>query len=268
MAHFLGEGFDVYNIDWGVPTQAERHLGMDDYVERYIDGIVDHLRERTGSDRVNILGYCMGGTMSAIYTALHPEKVKNLMLMAAPVDWSSREHLLAKWTDPRYYDVDRLIDVHGNVPAEMLQGAFSLLRPVSNMVAKYVTFYERLEDRKFLEDYFAMEAWLNDNIPVAGALFKTFVKELMQQNKLIAGEFRVGGRNVDLGRITCPVLNLAAEHDHLVPCEQSLPLKHVVGSKDYEAITFPAGHIGLAVGSKANRELWPHAAQWLAQRSD
>lgn len=268
IAHFVDGGFDTYKIDWGVPSHAERFLNMNDYVEGYLHEVIDHVRERTGSDKVNLLGYCMGGTMSTMYTALHPDKIKNLILMAAPVDWSNRDHLLAKWTSADVFDVDRLIDVFGNAPADMLQNSFALLKPVSTMVEKYVNFYENMEDEKFLEDYFAMETWLNDNIPVAGEMFREFVKFCMQQNRLIEGKLSIGERLVDLKQITCPVLNLTAEHDHLVPCGQSLPLEGAVSSTDYKGVRFPAGHIGLAVGSKANRELWPMARDWLAARSD
>ena len=265
--HFISAGFDTYNIDWGVPTDADRRLGMKEYIEGYMDRVVDNLRERTGSEKVNILGYCMGGSMSAIYAALHPEKVENLTLLAAPVDWSSRDHLLAKWVDPKYFDVDALVDAFGNVPADMFQSAFTLLKPVANLLSKPIHFYEKIEDEKFLEDYFALETWLNDSVPLAGEMFRQFVKHCMQENRLIEGRLKVGGRLVDLRQITCPILNLMASKDHLVPCGQSLPFNDAVGSSDRKAINFPAGHIGLAVGRKAHRELWPEAVDWLAQRS-
>jgi len=266
--HFVTRGFDTYNVDWGIPSDGDRFLDIEDYVERQLDPVIDFLRERHECEQINVLGYCMGGTLSAMYTALHPEKVKNLILLAAPVDWSHREHLLAKWTDASVFDVDKLIEVYGNAPAELLQGSFLMLKPVSTLVEKYFTFYEHLDDEKFLEDFFAMETWLNDNIPVAGEMFRQFVKYCMQQNKLIKGELRIGGRRVDLKQITCPVLNLMAQADHLVPPDQSLPFNDAVGSKDREAINFRAGHIGLAVGSKANKELWPKVADWLAKRSE
>lgn len=268
VAHFVQRGFDTYNVDWGVPADGDRYLDLEDYVEGYLGTIVDQLRERTGQEQVNILGYCMGGSMSAMYTALHPEKVKNLILMAAPVDWSSKEHLLAKWTQKDVFDVDRLIAVYGNAPAELLQSSFLLLKPVSTMVEKYFSFYENLEDEKFLEDFFAMETWLRDNIPVAGEMFRQFVKYCMQENLLIQGRLRIGRRTVNLKNITCPILNLMAQQDHLVPPEQSLPFNDAVGSQDRKAINLPAGHIGLAVGSKAQRELWPKACEWLGERSD
>ena len=73
---------------------------------------------------------------------------------------------------------------------------------------------------------------------------------------------------MDLKNIRCPVLNLSAQKDHLVPCSQSLPFNDAVGSDDRKSINFPAGHIGMAVGSKAHRDLWPKACEWLAERSE
>lgn len=265
---FLRAGFDVYLIDWGVPTEADKHLTLEHYVERYMHNVVNFVRECTGEDQVSLLGYCMGGTMSAMYTALHPELIRNFILMAAPVDWSDREALLCVWTDPKWFDVDKVVDAFGNAPPAWLQGSFAILKPVSNLIEKYLTFYDRMEDEKFLEEFFAMETWVNDNIPVAGETFRQFVKDCFQRNLLVQGRLRLGRKVVDLRNVTCPVLNLMASADHLVPCGQSAPFNDLVGSKDRRSITFPAGHIGLSVGSKAQKELWPSVCQWLAERSD
>lgn len=267
VSHFVNRGFDVYNIDWGVPSDGDRHLSLEDYVSGYLDRVIDQIRERTGVEQINLMGYCMGGSMSAMYTALKPEKIKNLILLAAPVDWSSRDSLLSVWSDEKYFDVDRMIEVCGNAPANWLQGSFLLLKPVQNLLEKYVNFYENMEDEKFLEDFFAMETWLNDNIPVAGETFRQFVKYCFQKNMLIEGKLEIGGQRVDLKRIECPILNLVAQNDHLVPPAQSLPFNAAVSSADRKTINFPAGHIGMAVGSRAHRDLWPKVCDWLQERS-
>lgn len=265
--HFVQRGFDTYLIDWGVPIEADRHLTLDDYINGYMVNVIDYVRERTGSEQVNILGYCMGGTMSSMFTALHPDKVKNLILMAAGIDFSTREGLLNLWTQPEVMDVDRFVNAFGNAPAEFLQGSFLALKPIQNLIEKPLNFYERLEDDAFIEDYFAMESWLNDNIPVPGEVFREFVKYLYQQNRLVKNQMPVGKHIVNLKNITCPVLNLMAKKDDLVPCSQSVVFNELVGSTDRRTIEFPAGHIGLAVGSRAQRELWPQACDWLAERS-
>ncbi len=268
VAHFVNSGFDTYNIDWGKPTDGDRYLAIEDYVLRYIDHCVDKVRERSGCDKINILGYCMGGSLSTMYTALRPQKVKNLMMLAAPVDWSGKDSLLQVWCDEKYFDVDKMIEVYGNAPTHWLQTSFQWLKPVQNLAEKWVGFYDNMENEKYLEDFFAMETWLNDNIPVAGETFRQFVKYCFQQNRLIQGKLELGGERVNLKNITCPILNLVAQHDHLVHPNQSLPLNEAVGSTDRTTINFPAGHIGLAVSGKAHKDMWPKAVQWLAERSD
>jgi polyhydroxyalkanoate synthase len=123
------------------------------------------------------------------------------------------------------------------------------------------------DDPEAVDDFLTMEAWLNDNIPVAGEVYREFVKYLYQQNLLVQNKLPVGRHTVDLRKITCPVLNIMAKSDDLVPCAQSLPFNDLVSSKDRKSIVIPAGHIGLAIGGKAQREVWPHACDWLAERS-
>ncbi len=267
VSHFVRAGFDTYLIDWGAPTHADRHLNLDDYINGYIANVVDYVCERTGEPQASILGYCMGGTMSSMFTALHQEKVKNLMLLAAGIDFSTREGLLNLWSDPDYFDVDKFVDAFGNAPAEFLQINFQLLKPVQNFIEKPINFYEKADDDKFVEDFLTMETWLNDNISVPGEVFREFVKYLYQKNLLVKNLMPVGKHTVDLRKITCPVLNIMARNDDLVPCAQSTPFNDLVGSKDRKSIVVPAGHIGLAVGSKAQKEAWPEACRWLAERS-
>jgi polyhydroxyalkanoate synthase subunit PhaC len=267
VSHFVQAGFDTYLIDWGAPTEADRSRTISDYVNCSLGNVVDFLRDLRGAPRVNVLGYCMGGTLSAIFSALHPEKVKNLMLLAAGIDFATREGLLNLWSDAKYFDVDKFVDAFGNCPAEFLQSSFLLLKPVQNLLEKPINFLENLDNDQFVEDFITMETWLNDNIAVPGEVFREFVKYLYQQNLLVQGRLPIGKKTVNLRRITCPVMNIMAQSDDLVPCAQSAPFNDLVGSVDRASIVAPAGHIGLAIGSKAQREVWPQVVQWLASRS-
>jgi polyhydroxyalkanoate synthase len=267
IGHFVKAGFDTYMVDWGVPTHADRHNTLDTYINGYLPNVADFIAARTGSPEVSLLGYCMGGTMSSMFAALHPDRVKNLMLLAAGIDFSTREGLLNLWADPRYFDVDAFIDAYGNCPAEFLQASFLLLKPVGNFLQKPLGLFDRLEDEDFVDEYMTMETWLNDNIPIPGEVYREFIKYLYQQNLLVKNQLPVGRRIVDLRQITCPVLNLLATRDDLVPPGQSKPFNDLVGSSDKKTIELPAGHIGLAVGSKAQRQLWPEVVRWLAERS-
>jgi polyhydroxyalkanoate synthase len=124
-----------------------------------------------------------------------------------------------------------------------------------------------MENEKFVDDFLTMEYWLNDNIPLSGQVYKQFVEDCFHKNLLIQNKMYLGSHRVDLTKITCPVLSIVAEQDHLVhPCS-SEPINQAVGSKDTELMTFPSGHIGLSVSSRAMKSLWPEVGEWLAERS-
>jgi polyhydroxyalkanoate synthase len=209
----------------------------------------------------------MGGTMAALFTAVRPAPVKTLTLLAAPIDFSGRQSLLNVWADRRHFDVDAFVDAYGNCPAPFLQSCFLYTRPVQNLVEKVLGFCDQMDDPRFLQNFFAMERWVNDNIPVAGETFREFVKKLYQENQLVRGEFHLGGERVELARINCPLLLLTAESDHLVHPSSTLQLREHVGSRDVESMMIDAGHVGLVVSSKAHRTFWPAAVRWLAARS-
>jgi polyhydroxyalkanoate synthase len=261
----LDRGFDVYMIDWGVPTRDDRALRLHDYVCRFLRHVVDFVCDHAGTQQLNLLGYCMGGTMSTMFTALYPRRVRSLTLLATPIDFGGDDGLLNLWAHEDHFDVDQLIDTYGNCPGEFLQYCFQLMKPVQNFAEKYVTFFENQDDGAFLHSFFAMERWVNDCIPVAGETFRDYVKMLYQRNLLVNGDLLLDGVSVKLSDITCPLLLLVADQDHLVPPDSSLALARHVRSKKVKSLSINAGHIGLAVSSKAHRQLWPKAADWIAQ---
>lgn len=264
---YLERGFEVYLIDWGVPTREDRGLTLEDYVSGRLARVVDFVLRQRASERLHLLGYCMGGTIAALYTALQPRKVHTLTLLAAPIDFSGKDSLLHVWTNRKSFDVDALIDVHGNCPAEFLQQCFLAMRPVQNLLEKNICLLENLDDGRFLSSYFAMETWVNDNIPVAGATFREFVHKLYQNNELVRGEFELGQQRVELEQIRCPLLLLTADKDHLVVPASTRGIRSRVGSREVDELRIDAGHVGLVVSSKAHKTLWPAATRWLAERS-
>jgi polyhydroxyalkanoate synthase len=267
VGRYLQRGFDVYMIDWGIPSDEDHHLRIQDYVHGFLDESIAHVLREHGLPALHLLGYCMGGTMSAIYAALHPERVATLTLLAAPLAFEGNESLLNVWTAGHRFDVDAFIDAHGNCPAWFLQGCFLLMKPVQNIFERSLALYDQMGDPQALTNYFAMERWINDNIPVAGATFRAFVKQLYQRNELVRGELRFDGVPIDLRRVVCPLLLLTAKNDHLVPPRSTEGIRPHVGSTDLQSMSAEGGHVGLVVGGKAQKTLWPAATQWLAERS-
>jgi polyhydroxyalkanoate synthase len=262
----LDNGFDVYMIDWDEPSSLDRSLTLDDYVNRYMENCVDVVRERSGHDAINVLGYCMGGTMSTMYAALHPEKVRTLALMAAGLCFAGDSGVLELWGDDEYFEPRAVTDTFHNVPAEFLDVGFALMDPVQNYVTKYVNLYENVEDEDFVENFARMEEWLGDGIDVAGQTFVEFIEDIYQENKLMNNELYLGGEHVDIENIDMPVLQIVAEYDHLIPPEASKPFNDAIPSEDKTIMEFPTGHIGMSVSSKSHAKLWPDVCDWFETR--
>lgn len=265
---YLAQGFDVYLIDWGEPSIGDRNLTLDDYVRDRLARVVAHVLREHGTSATHLVGYCMGGTLATLFTAIEPDRVKTLTLLAAPIDFSARGSLINLWVSRKYFDVDRFIDAHGNCPAWFLQLCFLYTKPIQNLVEKYVTFYEQVEDPRFLSTFLAMERWTSDNIPIAGEAFREFVKKLYQGNELVSGQFHLGDQRIALEQIDCPLLLLTARNDHLVVPASTAGIKGHVGSQDIKDMTIDAGHVGLVVSAKAHKTFWPEATRWLAERSE
>jgi polyhydroxyalkanoate synthase len=261
----LDEGLDLYVIDWGYPTRADRYLTLDDYIEEYIDDCVEHVRESTKCDKVTLMGICQGGTFSTIYSALNPAKVKSLVTLVTPIDFSTDEGLLNRWA--RNLNIDALVDTYGVVPGDFMNSGFLMLMPFTLNVSKYLGMLDVAQDKEKLLNFIRMEKWIFDSPGQTGECLRKFIRDLYQGNKLIKGELEIGGKKVDLKKITMPLLNIFASADHLVPPCSTTPLNDLVGSKDKDLYEFKGGHIGVFVGSRSQKELAPAIAQWLHKRS-
>jgi polyhydroxyalkanoate synthase len=263
--NFLQEGIDLYMIDWGYPTRKDRYLTIDDHVNGYINNAVDFILKKHNLDKINLMGICMGGTFCVIYSALHPEKVQNLVTTVTPTHFDTDQGLLHIWM--KDMDVDQIVDTYGNIPGDIMNLGFLLLNPARLMIDKYVGFLENMDNKKFVENFVRMEKWIFDSPDVPGETFRQFVRDCYQKNLLIQSKMEVGGHRVDLKKITMPLLNYYGKYDHLVPPEACELLTSKVASKDTENVCLDTGHIGIYVSSKCQKEFVPRIAQWLKQRA-
>lgn len=158
----VANGHDVFIIDWGTPEAEDRFVSFEDVVVSAIGRALRVATRTSGSDAAHVLGYCLGGTLALLHTALRPERVRSLTLVAAPVDFHD-EGLLSRWTRTRSLDTSAVLEGAGNVPWQLMQGAFQLLRPTLPLV-KAVSLAQKAWDEPFLDGFFAIETWGNDNV--------------------------------------------------------------------------------------------------------
>jgi polyhydroxyalkanoate synthase len=265
----LSRGYDVYLLDWGAPGLEDQYLKLDDYAIDYLPRAIRKVKAISGVEEFSMLGWCIGAILTTIYAALRPDDgLRNLLLLTAPLDYGNRDEItFARWTDERYFDVDRVLAAFGNMPGEMIDYGAKALKPVENYITNYLKLWDNLDDPRVVESWHAMNTWVTDNIPMAGGAWRQLIVELYRHNRLIKNELMVRGERVDLSRIRASLLTVIAQGDHITPPCQSEALLSKVASRDTELYRIPGGHIGIMAGSAAPRTTWPHIDQWLSARS-
>ena len=262
----LNQGFDIYLIDWKAPTQVDKYVSFDDYVNCYIDDCVELIKGRNSIDKITLHGYCMGATMSVMYTSLNQKKVRNLATIAPVINAQKDTTILGNFC--RNINIDKIFDTLGNLPSEQLYACFSLLKPFRQGVNKYFNLLENVDNIQFIENFLRMEKWLYDTPPIAGETIKQWIKDIYQNNLLVNNEMKLGDEIVDLSRITVPLLNIVAEEDHLVSAECSASLNDMVSSTDKRIMRFQTGHVGLIASSYSQNNVLPKVGQWFKSRSE
>ena len=263
--HMLESGFDVYMIDWGSPISMDKFLGFDEYVNDYLDNCVEYACDQSSVDKVSLQGYCTGGTLATVYSALHPEKVKNLIATAPVIDGWKDTTVVSNIA--RNFDVDKMVDAIGNMPPEFMYYCFSILKPFEQGIEKYLKFFQNMDNKKYVDSFLKIEKWLAETPPIPGELFKQWIKGIYQENLLVQNKMFVGNKHVSLKNIKMPIFTQIAVGDHLVSPECSMPLHYAVGSEDKNLEIYPTGHVGMIASSFSQKNVLPQLTEWLKKRS-
>lgn len=261
----LSQGFDVYLIDWKAPTMADKYVSFDDYVNCFIDDCVDVVLKKTKVNELTLHGYCMGGTMSTMYTVLHQEKIKNLVVIAPVIDTEKDSTVIANLA--KNMDVDKMLQVVGNLQSDQMYAFYSTLKPFKQGVNKYFNLVQNIDNEQFVSNFLRLEKWLYDTPPIAGETFRQWISDIYKKNLLVKNELKLREKLIDLSMIKVPLLNIIAEEDHLVSPLCSAPLNDVVSSADKRLMRFQTGHVGLIASLYSQNNVLPKVGQWLRARS-
>ena len=260
-------GFEIYLVDWLPPTRWDRLAGFDAYINGGLCEAARATRQITGCEKINILGYCLGGLLSVLWSALYPQAVKNLVTLATPINTAVAENpLFSLVSKVGSGSVDLITDTYGNCPAPLINTFFTAVAPIHHMISKYADFHRNKGNSAYASFFEMFERWMNSDVALAGRFFAELTEQFFHDNPLMQGSFTLGGARIDLRRINCPLLNIVGEHDDVVPAESSLPLLNLVGSTDKRNLVFRTGHVGATVSAGAHKSLWPQVGAWLAQR--
>ncbi|MFP7295861.1 alpha/beta fold hydrolase [Neobacillus niacini] len=241
-------GYDVYLLDWGTPGYEDKNIGLDTYIEKYLSTAVKRAIRHSGCEEVTLVGYCLGGTIAAIYASIAKEHIKNLIVATVPIDFSTFAGP-DKWVEGLKngdINIDRFVDVYGTIPSSYVEAMF---RAVSAPVyfSHYTMLLSRADDEKYVDKWRRMNKWTTDQVPFAGEAFRQLFNDLIKGNKLVKGELKIGDKNAVLKNINSNLFVISSTNDNLVLEPQSMPIMDLVSSVDKTYKLVEAGHVSLAL---------------------
>lgn len=255
MRHLAAQGLRPLLVDWGAPGEVERKFTLTDYIAGRLGRALDAIDEPAA-----LLGYCMGGNLALSLALLRPRDVTGVVLMATPWDFHAPmggAHPVLKALGPA---LDAMIDVLGELPVDVLQTLFFSLDPTQSW-AKFRGFAALDPESDAARRFVALEDWANDGIPLAGGVARECLFGWYGDNSPAAGKWFVAGEPVLPDAVDVPSLHVIPARDRIVPPESARALAAIVPGATM--LTPQAGHVGMAVGSRAEREVWEPVAQWL-----
>src|SRR5262249_58770484 len=182
------------------PGPEDCHLKFDDYTLEYLPRALRKFKAITGCKEFSILGWCLGALISTLYASLRPDDgLTNLVLLTAPLDFTDKTAGgFIRWTSNPAFDADKLVDAFGNVPGEMIDYGAKALKPVENFIGSYLNLWDNIENPKEVDAWHAINTWVRDIIPMAGAVYRQLITEFYKENRLVEGTLLLRGERVKL----------------------------------------------------------------------
>jgi len=252
---------NLFATDWHSASSDMRFLGIDDYLAD-LNVLVDEL-----GPPVDMIGLCQGGWMALVYAARFPDKVRKLVLAAAPVDTKAAPSVLSTLADSTAIEVFREVVRLGDglVLGDKVLKLWGPGVVEAEEIRQLLESEESHGSSAFIRLEAAFRDWYAWTVDLPGPYFLETVEKLYKRNEIAAGTFKALGKLIDLKKIEAPLFLLAARDDELVTPPQLFAVERLVGTPPHEIrkLTANCRHLGLFMGKRILREIWPDIVDWL-----
>ena len=255
------QGIDTYLFDWGSLSTCEESVDMDYLIRHRLIPAIEHLSDSTGAP-IDLLGYCMGGTLSLAASMFCAERINKIVLLAAPWDFHAGHPVLSRHVRSWAPSVLPVIQQKGFLPAEWTQALFASL-DAQDVVQKFCRFSSMPQRSEKAKLFVAVEDWLNDGCDLPGDVARHCIQEWFSKNAPAKGQWIVNGRCVDIGSIEKDVLVVASDRDRLVPYESAVIVCDFLPAGRAQILKKSHGHVGAIAGSNSVSSVWKPIRNWL-----
>jgi len=246
------QGFTVFVCSWVNPDKDKAGFGFDDYLEKGIYRATQKVMEQTGQDRLNTVGYCIGGTLMgaalAHMAARGDKRVNATTFFAAQHDFAEAGDLLL-FTDEHWLnEIEQKMDAAGGVlPGAAMADTFNALRANDLIWSFFVSNYLMGKDPPAFDLLF----WNADQTRMPKTLHLQYLRGMYGQNALAKGEMTMGGERLDLSKVTIPLYFQASREDHIAPMNSVYRSARAFSNADVTLTLAGSGHIAGVVNPPA-----------------
>jgi polyhydroxyalkanoate synthase len=290
--YMVGKGFTVFVVSWVNPDERLKDKTFEDYMTEGLLAATNAVKRETGSDKVNVIGYCVGGTLLgttlAYLAARGEEPFASATFFAAQVDFTNAGDLLLFIDDAQLKALEEMMAERGFLDGSRMATVFNLLRP-KDLIWPYIVNNYMLGKKPFPFD---LLFWNQDTTRMTPANHNFYLREFYHENKLARGQMTIGGVRLDLGKVKLPIYELCAKEDHIAPAKSVFigsrlfggPVTYVLAgsghiagvinppdrpkyqywTNDKKTATLEAWFEG---ASEHPGSWWPHYAEWLTKYS-
>ena len=261
------QGISTYLLDWGdISIDAEaRKMSLNDIVTHRLCEAIKHLSCHHES-KVDVMGYCMGGTMLIGAASVAQEHIERIVLLAAPWDFHTNSggerNELARAVRIWSPIVMPTIKERGVLPSSYVQALFASLGS-EETVQKFINFSQIDQDSDRARFFVCVEDWLNDDVDIPGAIAQECIQNWFLKNDTAQGRWFVNDKVVRVADISADMLVITSRRDRLVPYECALSVLHQSSPNKCSVIEATTGHIGMIVGNSAIDKIWTPMMEWL-----
>jgi polyhydroxyalkanoate synthase len=290
--YMVGRGFTVFVVSWVNPDERLAHKSFEDYMNEGILVAADAVMRETQVRKINVIGYCVGGTLLgttlAYLAARGEDPFASATFFAAQVDFTKAGDLLLFIDDAQLKALEEMMAERGYLDGARMATVFNMLRP-KDLIWPYIVNNYMLGKKPFPFD---LLFWNQDSTRMSPTNHNFYLREFYHDNKLARGQMTIGGVRLDLGKVKLPIYELCAKEDHIAPARSVF-----IGSKLFGGpVTFVlagSGHIAGVINPPDKQKYqywtndkraatleawfegaqehsgswWPHYAEWLARYS-
>ena len=264
--HLLQHGRRTYLVDYGTVDYADRHLGLEHWIDEVVPRAIRRVSEDAGGRPVHLLGWCLGGILALLAHADDASlPVASATLVASPFDFSKVPLVaplrpVAAVTQGRV--VTALYTAMGGAPGSLVKRGYQLAG-IDKYLMKPWTVASNLHDRELLAQMEAVDHFMDNMQAYPGRSFGQLYHRFFRTNDLADGRLALEGRCLDLGDVRVPVLAIAGEGDGIAPVPACHHVAKLVGRVPVRLETAPGGHLGVLTGRAARRTTWARIDRWL-----